>query len=235
MMRFVPLITILIAFHLPVTNAQVNVVTMSNDSVVQIVIVLPDGKYLPAGTGFFVGDGSLIATAGHVYWESGKSLTETKGIGVFARKSSRTKQKFLVPITMQRVDTRNDLVLFRCEKSMINEQWNGFEIKPLALADTDAEAGEEVILTGFLGTDEFPIASRGIVAGASPQDEMLMDMVANGGQSGGPVISVRTLRVVGIVRGTIPVPIAGTAQQVSSGIAKSTKVRHLAALLKSTL
>jgi S1-C subfamily serine protease len=211
---------------------QENHITRAVDSVVQIVIMLPDASVRPVGTGFFV-DSDMIVTAGHVYWQAGQSLTETKGTGMLARKFSADGSKgFQVPILMLKNDTQHDVATFMIDPSMIRAKWPDFVIKPLSLARTVFEMGEDVVLVGFFGPDPFPVAIRGIVAGLPPStDLLLLDILANRGQSGGPVVSIRTGEVAGLLTSTVPTTYAPSKEASNSGICRAVRVEHIRALV----
>ena len=223
---------LLVCFVTISTPGQENSFANASDSVVQIVISTPDGK-MTAGTGFFVED-DIIVSAGHVYWQVGQSVTEDKGIRIFARKTSRTSGRFMIPLILINTDRKHDLVCFRLIPESFKESWPGFVVKPLMLSKQSPQLGDDVFLEGFIGVDEFPLLSRGVVAGQpTSSDDMLLDITANQGQSGAPIISMKTGEVVGVLTGTVPTVFPGSTQPSSAGLSRATRSEYVRALLNS--
>ena len=76
--------------------------------------------------------------------------------------------------------------------------------------------GDNVIFVGYFASDDFPLLSRTVVSGftgAAPgAEQVVLDLPANPGQSGSPVISLETGRVVGVLASFVPVTLfPGTA------------------------
>ena len=216
---------------------KINNVSGTTESLVHIGLILPNGNIVPGGTAFFVKDGTYIATAAHVYWEIGKAINDSRGGIIVAVKTSRSGKKFTVPVQLAAIDDAHDLATFRIDPAVIKQQWAEFTIKPLALAEKDAEQGEQVYLVGYFGGDDFPIAIHGIVAGfvklqtATQVEEMLLDLIINKGESGAPIISQETGQVVAIGLSTIEVGPVGSQSHV--GVSRAAKSQFLLALLNS--
>lgn len=207
------------------------------------------------GSGFFVGDGSLVATCWHVLPAS--------GIGVAPEAASAppglTSLAILMPAgdggpewreaELLASDRTHDLALLRIK---------GRPGVPCALAaDGAAREGMEVALMGFpiggvLGFK--PVTHRGIVAAIvasslptrqasalTPANaarlregsfEMLqLDATAYPGNSGGPLFDVQTQQVIGVVNMVLLKGNRESALSQPTGITYAVPVRHLRALL----
>lgn len=89
--------------------------------------------------------------------------------------------------------------------------------------------GDDVFYFGYFGGDENPLACRGIVAGHDELTNILFDKPVLPGQSGSPLLSVQTGRVVGVVTATVPV----TGTTLSVGISRATKTEYAKKLIDS--
>jgi S1-C subfamily serine protease len=203
------------------------------NSIVQIVVKYTDEKAQEAlqaiGTGFFVSD-DLIVTAAHVYWQAGQFSVEKKVQGMFARKITPSG-KFLVPIGGGGIDSPHDLTSFKIDAAEIKKQWPAFTIKPLALSKDEAEMGEQVLLVAFFSQDPNPIAAQGIVATSRTTDDLFLDIHANPGNSGGPIVSLASGEVVGVQLALIPTTYPGSAQSSYSGICKAVRAKYIKELI----
>jgi len=64
-------------------------VSPSENSVVQIAVAVPGGSVTNFGTGFFIRDDGLIATASHVYLKALNAIVDARAGVVIARHFSR--------------------------------------------------------------------------------------------------------------------------------------------------
>jgi hypothetical protein len=62
----------------------------TENSVVQIAVAMPGGSITNFGTGFFIRDDGLIATASHVYLKALDAIVDARGGVVIVRRFSRT-------------------------------------------------------------------------------------------------------------------------------------------------
>jgi S1-C subfamily serine protease len=198
------------------------------------------------GTGFVVGDGSLVATNFHVLPPAG----ETEGGAVMVVLASRSESSLRRAVVVA-TDRAHDLALLRIE---------GAPLTPLPLeAPGLAREGQAIALLGFPigGTLGFaPVTHRGIVASittaalpaATAQSldpraivrlregnyELLqLDATAYPGNSGGPVVDEGTGRVIGIVNMVLVKAGRESALSNPTGISYAVPVRHLHELMKS--
>ncbi len=219
--------------------------------------VLPVGTYSPTdsprfgfrGTGFVVGDGSLVATNFHVL-PTGTDTAEPGSapqLMVMLGRSGdlATGRRARVVAT----DRARDLALLRIE---------GPPLKPLELAEPgSAREGQEIALMGFPigGTLGFaPVTHRGIVASittaalpaATAQSldpralvrlregnfELLqLDATAYPGNSGGPVFDAATGRVIGVVNMVLVKAGRESALSSPTGISYAVPVAALRVLM----
>jgi S1-C subfamily serine protease len=216
--------------------------------------VLPVGTYSATssprfgfrGTGFVVGDGSLVATNFHVLPPAG----DTEGGAAMAVLASRSESN-VRRASIVAADRAHDLVLLRME---------GAPLQPLPLEEPgQAREGQSVALMGFPigGTLGFaPVTHRGIVASittaalpaATSQSldpravlrlregnyELLqLDATAYPGNSGGPVVDADTGRVIGVVNMVLVKAGRESALTNPTGISYAVPVRHLHELIKT--
>ncbi len=215
------------------------------DSVIKIVIILPDkdGSILPIGTGFFAEREDTVVTAAHVYWEAGKTMNDKKGGTIFATKPRRSGEVFRVPLVAIVTDDENDIALFKLDPGLIRKQSPNFEIKPLRLSEQEVSPGQQIFFVGYFGSDLFPMVSRGIVAGptlvqlASGQrsDEIVIDVPVNRGQSGSPLLSLDDKEVVGMITAAVPTSLTAGAPPSHSGLSRATKAGHMKKLIRSAV
>ena len=235
---------------LPVQADLVSVIAASKAS------VLPVGTFKATdsprfgfrGTGFVVGDGSLVATNFHVLppaaeVESGQAMvvltSRTDDVGQLRRAQ------------VVATDRPHDLVLLKIE---------GRPLVPLVLDEPGAaREGQAITLMGFPigGVLGFATVShRGIIASittaalpaASAQQldprallrlregnyqVLQLDATAYPGNSGGPVLDADTGRVVGIVNMVLVKAGRESALSNPTGISYAIPVRHLHELMKA--
>lgn len=210
-------------------------------SVVQIVIMSPfEGGAVPMGSGFFSGDGKTIVSAAHVYWQAGLSGNQRHLGGMYASKTLPSGKRFMVPITPGKIDDAHDLALFNFDPSTIKNQLPDFVVKPLPVSEQNPKIGDEVAIFGYIGTYSFVTSVRGWVAGEittpSPPlvfiDETILGIGVNLGDSGGPVVSTSTGKVVGVVVGFLPTMTTTPGQSAAAtGISRAARSSFLSALL----
>lgn len=203
------------------------------------------------GTGFFLGDGSVVATCWHVIADATKGdrpgLTT---LAVLVQSGDGTSEVVLAELG--HVDRTHDLALLRVGKAAG---------RPLELATGATEReGADVALIGFPigGVLGFrPVTHRGIVASVVASalpvantrqlDEaavgrlrlgsfelLQLDATAYPGNSGGPLLSVETGQVVGVVNMVLVKAGRESALSQPTGITYAIPVRYLAELLDRT-
>ncbi len=217
--------------------------------------VLPVGTYNATdsprfgfrGTGFVVGDGTLVATNFHVLPE-GAEIDNGPVMMVMASRTADAAQ--LRRARVVATDRGRDLALLRIE---------GTALKPLLLGEPGAaREGQSVALMGFPigGTLGFaPVTHRGIIASittaalpaATAQqldprallrlregnyELFQLDATAYPGNSGGPLLDADTGHVLGIVNMVLVKGGRESALSNPTGISYAVPVRHLHDLLR---
>jgi serine protease Do len=217
--------------------------------------VIPVGTYSATdnprfgfrGTGFAVGDGSLIATNFHVLPNSA-DVEGDQALSVLIPRNAETGAVRRARVVA--TDRPRDLALLRIE---------GAPLKPLVLDDQAAREGQSIGLMGFpiAGTLGFsPVTHRGIVASITtaampaPTAQQLdpralarlrdgnfevlqLDATAYPGNSGGPVFDADSGRVLGVVNMVLVKNNRESALSSPTGISYAVPVRYLVDLIKS--
>jgi serine protease Do len=216
------------------------VATNAEHSVVKIIFIGGSGQVNSVGTGFFVGKGDLIATASHVYLDGEKAVVDSGGGQLLVGKVLRSGGlRFLVPFQLVSTDYQHDLALLRIDPEAVKKQVPSFQITPLELEDTRAAIGDEVIFMDYFGNDDFPLLSRTVVSGftgvgpGTASEQLVLDLPANPGQSGSPVLSLDSGKVVGVLASFVPVTLIPGAPFTHSGLSRSVEVEHLKRLVES--
>lgn len=208
-------------------------------SIVKIVVLgLGPNGYTSIGTGFIVGDHS-IASAAHVYLDAAKSIIDG-GVGagtIAALKVFRDGRKpVYFNVTFHAADFAHDVVLMDFNAEEVKKQQPSFPIKPLQIESNKPELGSEVLFMGYFAGDEQPILSHTTIAGfTAPEaaEQLILDIPANPGQSGSPVLDLRTGKVVGILASFVPVTLVPGSLPTHSGLSRSVEVVHLKRLIES--
>ena len=200
------------------------------------------------GTGFVVGDGTLVATNFHVL-PPGADTDSAPVMTVMVSRVPGSDQ--LRRARVVATDRPRDLALLKIE---------GAPLPPLALADADgAREGQSIALMGFPigGTLGFAaVTHRGIIASittaalpAATAQQLdpralvrlregnfeiyQLDATAYPGNSGGPVLDAGTGQVVAIVNMVLVKAGRESALSSPTGISYAIPVRHLHELIRS--
>lgn len=203
--------------------------------------------FLFRGTGFVVGDGTLVATNAHVLPET---LKAESGEGLIIVAYPGRPDAQLRQVTVQASDKTHDLSLLRL---------SGTALPALALHDAPpVREGQVFGFTGFpignaLGL--VPVTHRGIISAVTPivlptanaqqlNDKVIqrirsgsflvfqLDATAYPGNSGSPLYDVNTGRVVGIVNMVLVKSTREAALTQPSGISFAIPVQFLRQLLE---
>jgi serine protease Do len=206
-------------------------------------------KFSFAGTGFAVGDGSLVATNEHVLPKT-LNTERSETIAIAARAQDDTVQVKMARKVAS--DTSADLALL---------QIDGPPLRPLRLGDSDGvREGESYLFTGFpigavLGL--FPVTHRTMIAAVTPiaipaarADQLdarslrrlqagayrvfQLDGTAYPGNSGSPVYHAESGEVIGIVNSVFVKGTKEAALTQPSGISYAIPAQKLKELLERT-
>jgi serine protease Do len=205
------------------------------------------------GTGFAVGDGTIIVTNSHVLPPVLDPVRrETIAVMLPAAPREAKEEAQVREAKQIAVDTSSDLALLKM---------SGPPLKPLALRASDNEKeGQEVLFTGFpIGAilGPFPATHRGMIAVvtpiAIPQGRaaeldpatvrrltsgsfpvLQLDATAYPGNSGSPVYDPDTGEVIGIINMVLVKGTKESALSQPSGITYAVPSRHLRNLLEKS-
>ncbi|MGR9052878.1 MAG: trypsin-like peptidase domain-containing protein [Gammaproteobacteria bacterium] len=212
------------------------------------------GTYMPTraprsvflGTGFAVGDGSLIATNAHVLPKS-LDVGHREEIAVFIRRNGHPEMAYSQKTA---VDLTHDVALLKLAGSS--------RLSPLQLGKANqVKEGKLYAFTGYpigmvLGL--FPVTHRGIVSAITPlaipqlstkelNPKMIkrlrhpynvfqLDATAYPGNSGSPLYDVETGEVIGIINKVFIKESKETALSKPSGISYAIPINYLEKLMK---
>lgn len=199
------------------------------------------------GTGFAVGDGTLVATNAHVLPESVNTAARETLVALYGASGDKPEVRELKP---QATDAPHDLALLR----MVGGQ---LPAVPLA-ADPPIREGGQYAFTGFpiatvLGF--YPVTHRAMIASvvpivlpairasqldarairritAGPFPVYQLDATAYPGNSGSPLYDPDSGEVIAIINMTFVKGTRESALSSPSGISYAIPVRHLRELLK---
>lgn len=206
-------------------------------------------RFTFSGTGFVIGDGTLVATCRHVVPDVALS-SERVELAVQWRSEQGEMQWRRATVLTQ--DRGRDLCLLKLD---------GAPLPALAISDhdgVDAAEGSAVVLMGFPigGALGFSVVThRGIIssrvnsiapapsasslsdsavkgARAGAFDLLQLDATAYPGNSGGPVINVETALVVGVVSMVLVKSTRESALSSPTGITYAVPSKYVGALLK---
>jgi len=199
-----------------------------NDSVFCISVIIKGRDYekrFSVGTGFLVGKG-LIASALHVKTkaEEMQEKFEKPNSKIVAWKKFVTGEVAQFPIEIAISDKDSDLMIYRFDRKILQENPKLSAIKPLVLAENLPPLGEEVVSVGYYGAYEFPFNSLGNVSMIDINEDIFSDLTLMPGNSGAPVCNLETGQVLGVTTDVLDLG----NETVRFGIAKSAaKLREL--------
>ena len=142
------------------------------------------------------------------------------------------------PIQLVAQDYQHDVVLLKMQA--VDPTWKQVGgVVPLLLDDASGlDDGAQVCMRGYFGSDDFPLFLRGTTAGTtvlgpSSVQELLIVLPVVPGQSGSPLMSGETGKVVGILTAIVPVSLPFNPQPAHSGLARAVEVVHVKKLVES--
>lgn len=198
------------------------------------------------GTGFAIGDGTLVATNMHV---ASVSIDRRRGERLVAFVGMGNNAK-LVPVSLVASDPAHDIAFLRLSTG---------RLKPLVLGDGErVREGQQIAFTGFpigavLGL--YPVTHRGIISARTPiaipqvsprrlDPKMIkrlrqgfevfqLDATAYPGNSGSPLYDAHTGEVYGIVSSVFVKETKEKVLSDPSGITYAVPVRYVRRLLET--
>jgi S1-C subfamily serine protease len=212
------------------------------------------GTYLPKrnpravflGTGFAVGDGSLVVTNAHVISDK-LDIEHLEQVGIFYRSNNEDR---VIITTLIALDKDHDLALLKLKEGRLT---------PLKLGNTlSVREGQQYAFTGYpigmvLGL--FPVTHRGIISAISPivipaihsgsinqkilqrlhdpYNVFQLDATAYPGNSGSPLFSTETGEVIGVINKVFVQETKENVLSHPSGISYAIPINHVEKLLKT--
>ena len=226
----------------------IDVISKSKPSIVAVgsFNITDSPRFGFRGTGFVVGDGSLVITNAHVLPDTQE---DEFGAGLAIRVVSDPTRLELRPATVISIDKTHDLVLLKID---------GKPLPALPLADSASVAeGLPIAFIGFPigGALGFTVVThRGIISAITPVALPMpsvaqlnektvkriragvfniyqLDAVAFPGNSGGPVLNVETAEVIGVLNMVFVKSTKEAALRDPSGISYAIPVKWVNELL----
>lgn len=209
----------------------------------------PQFRFL--GTGFAVGDGSLVATNGHVLPEVLDAGGDPESLAILLPGPDAQRAQVRTVSRAAR-DDRHDLALLRIA---------GSPLPALALRDSASVVeGDEFLFTGFpigAALGPYPVTHRAMISSITPiaippanaqhldpkivrrlqagaYPVFQLDATAYPGNSGSPLFDAATGEVVGVINMVFVKGTKEAALAQPSGITYAIPSRHLLELLRST-
>ena len=182
------------------------------------------GRY-SVGTGFLIEE-NLIASALHVQTKA-EELAKKFGNAtcqVIGWKQSETGGYIEFPIEVAAADQESDLIIYRFDGKVLQQNSTFFRSKSLPLAENLPSIGAEAISIGYYGDYKFPFNSIGNVAMIDVNGDIFSDLTLMPGNSGAPVCDLETGAVLGVTTDVLDLG----NETVRYGIAKrAAKLRAL--------
>ena len=162
---------------------------------VVLIAVGTRAEFCATGSGFAVGDGSIIVTNDHVIESSQSCPVDFIGIFVSSDPSSEPEPTFIGEVLSK--DPITDLALL----SITDQSGEPGRLRPLELSTEPVEVGETLQIIGYPGIGGFTVTvTRGSVAGFTNDETgrwIKTDASMSGGNSGGAAINAAG-KVVGV-------------------------------------
>ncbi|NQU99612.1 MAG: trypsin-like peptidase domain-containing protein [Parcubacteria group bacterium] len=163
------------------------------------------------GSGFAIGKNGRILTAAHLYNQL--ALEKVKNlVGMVIAKQEKNGLDYYtwLPLELIKKDDKNDIALFQLK------DYKKTLITPLDLGDSEKiEVGDEAYFIGFpyaaqLINDKFGITlivNKTIISNIKrdginpnhPKNWLIVDAISNPGNSGCPLINMKTNKVIGVM------------------------------------
>lgn len=180
-------------------------------SIIAIGFRISQDKVNIIGSGFFVSDNGKVLSAAHLL---NKLTPEQKnslvGMTMIEKLAKDSERYGWFPLKEIKIDVKNDIALFQIEN------YQKTLLKPLKLNNSDdVKIGHEVYFIGFpyaaqLMNDGFGITlivNKGIISNIKrdgvdnnhPRNWFIVDAISNPGNSGCPLIDMKTNKVIGIM------------------------------------
>lgn len=245
MQALVPLLLLLFSLN-AFANSLPSTLEKVKPSIVAIGAVSerPNPKSTILGTGFVVGNGTLIATNAHVVNHKVFRTAEKHTLVVFVGQGRRVSKRQATVISTNEL---HDIAIIRI---------SGSPLRPLTLSNQRIREGENFAFTGFpiantLGL--YPVTHQGIISSISPiatpasstkelsskrlralrnpYDVYLLNAVAYPGNSGSPVYDTQTGEVIAMINKVLVKSTKESALTSPTAITYAISIKHLKELL----
>ncbi len=172
------------------------------NSIFCLSVIAPNSEFprkRAIGTGFLVSK-NLLATAFHVKEDLEKATVNFASLNakIIAWAKFDNGLYLEIPLTPLESDKESDLALFGFDEEILRRQAQTNEIKPLIIADRLPNIGEDILSVGYYGTLELPFNSMGNVSMIDNNEDIYSDITLMPGNSGSPLISLKTGEVLGL-------------------------------------
>ena len=242
---FIPLLLVLLSGN-SFANSLPNTLEKIKPSIVAIGAISekPNPKSTILGTGFVIGDGTLVATNAHVVNQRIFRTANKHQLSVFVGQGRKVTKRQATIISTSEL---YDIAILRI---------SGSPLKPLILSDQRIREGENFAFTGFpianaLGL--YPVTHQGIISSISPiatpatntkeltpkrlralknpYDVYLLNAVAYPGNSGSPVYDTNTGKVIAMINKVLVKSTKESALSSPTAITYAISIKHLKELL----
>jgi S1-C subfamily serine protease len=187
---------------LPATGSKEEKIAQLNKSIFCLSVINPRFANPPRraiGTGFLVTE-KLLATAYHVKEDLDRQANQAgRPPGkIIAWKKFEDGEYVEIPLSFVQADAAADIAVFTFPAETLNVQAQKRNLKPLPLAARLPSIGEDILSVGYYGLMDFPFNSLGNVSTIDKGEDIYSDMTLMPGNSGSPLISLKTGEVLGI-------------------------------------
>lgn len=187
-----------------------NKIKKIRESIIAIGFKLNQNQITIIGSGFCIDDKGTIATASHLYTQlKPEQRNEIVGM-VMTKKDDNLEYYSWLPLQFKSKSDENDSAIF------ILKDHEKTLIKPIIIGDSDlVEVGDDLFFIGFpyagqlinQGLGITLIANKSIMSnikrdGVNPKHQrnwFIVDAISNPGNSGCPLIDIKSNKVVGIM------------------------------------
>jgi S1-C subfamily serine protease len=153
---------------------------------VALILVGDGNEFCASGSGFAVGDGTLLVTNNHVIESSPDCLVNTIEILVTTDPSREPEPRYFGDVLW--ADPKTDLAVLK----LTDENGVVGRMNPLRISSRQVEVGETLQIIGFPGIGGFTVTvTQGNIAGFVSDDDgewLKTDASISGGNSGGAAI-----------------------------------------------